>query len=213
MFSAAKLLVLAPHPDDGELGAGGLISKLCRAGVEKRYVAFSSCVESVPEGFSSDVLVAEARKATRCLGFLEEELTVLDFPVRHFPRYRQEILEWLVKLKREFAPNMVLVPASYDVHQDHNVIYQEAKRAFKEYTILGYELPWNCYEFRADLHVELAAENIADKMQAIGCYESQSFRGYGDGMLLKRLAELRGSQIGATYAEAFQVIHWAWRLE
>ena len=212
-FQPKRLLVLAAHTDDGEIGAGGLVSKLSRAGLEKKYVAFSSCAESVPEGFPADVLVDEVREATRCLGFQEHELTILDFAVRHFPAFRQEILEAMVALKREYNPDLVLVPTSYDVHQDHSVVNQEAKRAFKDCTLLGYEMPWNCIEFRTDLVVELTERNISDKLQAIRCYKSQSFRKYGDGAPLLKLAELRGSQIGVNLGEAYEVIRWVWRTE
>jgi LmbE family N-acetylglucosaminyl deacetylase len=42
-----RMLVLAPHTDDGELGCGATISKLLRKNVEIYYVAFSSCEESL----------------------------------------------------------------------------------------------------------------------------------------------------------------------
>ncbi|MGL4335869.1 MAG: PIG-L deacetylase family protein, partial [Turicibacter sp.] len=45
-----KVLVLAPHTDDGELGAGGFIAKLIDAGSEVTYVAFSIAEDSVPAG-------------------------------------------------------------------------------------------------------------------------------------------------------------------
>jgi LmbE family N-acetylglucosaminyl deacetylase len=212
-FQPNRVLVLAPHTDDGELGAGGLLSKLIRGGADKRYVAFSSCKESVPQEFPSDILVTEARKATKCLGFRESDLTVFDFPVRNFPAHRQEILEIMLAIKREYAPDLVLAPTSYDVHQDHSAIHQEAVRAFKDCTLLGYELPWNCIDFRSDLVFEIDQRDLAAKVQAIRCYQSQAFRRYCDGEYLANLARLRGSQIGAELAEAYQVIRWVWRLE
>ncbi len=45
-----KILVLAPHTDDGEFGCGGTISKLVREGNDVFYVAFSSCEKSLPIG-------------------------------------------------------------------------------------------------------------------------------------------------------------------
>jgi LmbE family N-acetylglucosaminyl deacetylase len=210
-WSVKRVLVLAPHTDDGEIGAGGLLSKLNEAGVHKKYVAFSTCPESVPATFPRDVLTKEVREATRCLGFNESDLTILDFPVRRFPQFRQEILEKLIEIKKEFAPDLVLAPTSYDIHQDHGVVHQEAVRAFKTCTLLGYELPWNCIDFRSDLLFELEERHVAEKIHAIQCYQSQSFRVYGDGAPLRRLAEVRGDQIGVRFAEAFQVIRWIWR--
>lgn len=212
MYQPNRLLVLSPHTDDGEIGAGGFIRMLADAGVEIRYVAFSTCAESLPEGYPSDTLANECLAATKCLGLSKDEVTLFDFKVRHFPEYRQEILEELVQIGRSFGPDLVLVPASYDIHQDHSVVHQEAVRAFKSQTILGYELPWNCIEFRTDLVVELSAPCITAKKEAIRSYQSQSFRSYGDGGSLARLAELRGSQIGVSYAESFEVVRWVWRM-
>ena len=52
MSSFKKVLVLAPHTDDGELGAGGFISKLIEDGADVYYMAFSTAEESVPEGLN-----------------------------------------------------------------------------------------------------------------------------------------------------------------
>ena len=36
-----KVLVIAPHTDDGEFGCGGTINKLIKLGIEVHYVAYS----------------------------------------------------------------------------------------------------------------------------------------------------------------------------
>ena len=54
-----NVLVLAPHTDDGELGAGGTIAKLIASGSKITYVAFSSAAQSVPEDFPADILKTE----------------------------------------------------------------------------------------------------------------------------------------------------------
>ncbi|MCP4550965.1 MAG: hypothetical protein GY834_02750 [Bacteroidetes bacterium] len=46
-----NVFVLAPHTDDGELGAGGLISKLIDVGSNVYYFTFSTAENSVPNGF------------------------------------------------------------------------------------------------------------------------------------------------------------------
>ena len=42
MAMIEKVLILAPHTDDGELACGATISRMLRHGVEIYYVAFSS---------------------------------------------------------------------------------------------------------------------------------------------------------------------------
>ena len=77
-----RVLVLAPHTDDGEFGAGGTMARLVEEGAEVRYVAFSIATRSLPEGFAPDTLAREVREATAELGIPESHLDVHDFEVR-----------------------------------------------------------------------------------------------------------------------------------
>src|SRR3989441_1685876 len=77
-----RVLVLAPHTDDGEFGCGGTMARLADDGADVRYVAFSIATRSLPEGFPPDTLGQEVRDATAELGIPESSLTVHDFDVR-----------------------------------------------------------------------------------------------------------------------------------
>ena len=142
-----RVLVLAPHTDDGEFGCGGAMARLVESGADVRQIAFSVASRSLPEGFAPDTLVHESRAAADALGLAANALTVHDFEVRTFPEVRQEILELLIEAQREFAPEAVLMPTLGDIHQDHHTIAAEGLRAFKRTTILGYEIPWNQFSF------------------------------------------------------------------
>ena len=198
------ILVLAPHTDDGELGAGGYIHKSIESGANVTYVAFSDCKESVPDGFKKNTLSLECRDATKLLGI--QNVRILDFPVRRFFEYRQDILEILIDLRNELNPDEVLTPSTFDIHQDHSVITNEAIRAFKHRTILGYELPWNCMNFNAHYFIELSYVNLNKKMSALDKYESQKNRNYFKDHFLKDYAKFRGKLVNVDYAEAFEVI-------
>lgn len=202
------VLVLAPHTDDGELGCGGTINKLKQLGKRVIYVAFSTCEESVPEGFPRDVLTHEVKAATKALGIPPEDLVILPYQVRYFPRDRQAILEDMVKLNREHKPDLVFCPSSYDIHQDHGTINQEAKRAFKSTTVLGYEFIWNNFQFSSQCFIELNEDDISAKVKAMECYQSQSKRLYAKDKLIRGVANYRGLQASVEYAEAFEVIRW-----
>ena len=155
-----RVLVLAPHTDDGEFGCGGTIARLVDAGSDVRYAAFSIATRSLPDGFPPDTLAREVREATAELGIAEAQLTVHDFEVRTFPDRRQDILELLIALWDEWKPDAVLQPSVYDVHQDHQVVAAEGLRAFKRTTILGYEIPWNNFHFEYQAYVALERPHI-----------------------------------------------------
>lgn len=201
-------LILAPHPDDGEFGCGATLRRLSDSGVAVWYAAFSPCIASLPEGSQPDRLWGELRTACGHLGIAPERIKTHDFAVRYFPRDRQEILETLIDLRREIKPDLVLMPNGNDLHQDHHVLHQEGVRAFKHSRMLGYELPWNNLQFRSDFHVRVTEAQLDAKVEAVQAYESQRFRVYSDRSFLHGLARVRGVQVDAPFAEAFEAIRW-----
>lgn len=201
-----EVLVLAPHTDDGELGLGGTISKLVDEGANVTYIAFSTAEESVPKGFPKDILKTEVRNATFILGVKPENLIIYNYQVRKLNYARQEILEDLIKIRRNHHFDLVFIPSPHDIHQDHTTIAQEGIRAFKNNTILGYELIWNNLTFNTQCFVELEEKNIKKKIQALKEYHSQGQRSYLSDDFICSLARTRGVQIGCEYAEAFEVI-------
>ena len=206
MFNPNRILVLAPHTDDGELGCGGTIAKFCAEGKEVFYAAFSDCQKSLAAGLAPDTLKNECKNATELLRIKEANLIFFDFDVRTFPEHRQSILEELVNLNKSIQPDLVFTPASQDVHQDHGVIHAESIRAFKYCSILGYELPWNNFSFNSDFFIRLSEKSIQAKIDSLGAYASQSHRSYFKKDFLLSLAKVRGVQAGSEYAEAFESI-------
>lgn len=203
-----NVLVLAPHTDDGELGAGGTISFLLEQKAEVYYAAFSTAQDSVPSGMPGDILKTEVRNATHQLGIDEKNLIIFDYQVRMLNFSRQKILEDLIKLRNSIHFDLVLMPSLNDIHQDHLTVSQEGLRAFKTSSILGYELIWNNLTFNTTCFVRLEEHHLQNKINALKSYESQKGKDYVSSDFIKSLATARGVQIGAKYAEAFEVIRW-----
>jgi len=210
MLSQFKtVLILAPHTDDGEFGCGGTVAKLIDMKKKVYYAAFSSCEKSLINGRRSDTLVKELKKATQILKIPPSRVIVKNFEVRCFERDRQEILEEMVLLKRDLSPDLVFLPSPKDLHQDHATVACEGLRAFKlSTTILGYEMPWNNLTFDTTCFICLTEKNLQRKIAALKCYGSQSNRFYAKGEYVKSLAITRGAQVGARYAETFEVLRW-----
>jgi N-acetylglucosamine malate deacetylase 1 len=200
-----RALVLAPHTDDGEFGCGGTMARLVEAGAEVRYVAFSIATRSLPPGFAPDTLAREVREATTELGISDANLTVHDFDVRTFPEHRQEILELLIEIWNDWQPDAVFQPSLHDVHQDHQTIAQEGLRAFKRTTILGYEIPWNNFDFSYQAYIALKKPHIERKVAALAKYASQQHRRYANGEYVWNVARTHGTNVNRDYAEVFQV--------
>ncbi|CAD5377032.1 PIG-L family deacetylase [Pseudomonas sp. OF001] len=208
MLPFKNALVLAPHTDDGELGAGATIARLVDQGARVTYVAFSTAEQSVPEGLPRDILKTEVRLATASLGIAPENLIVLGHEVRKLNFARQDILEGLIALRRANAFDLVLMPSLKDIHQDHQTVALEGLRAFKGTTILGYELVWNNLSFDTTVFVKVSAEQLCRKVEALRQYQSQRGKDYTSEEFIFALARTRGVQIGAEYAESFEVVRW-----
>jgi LmbE family N-acetylglucosaminyl deacetylase len=114
----------------------------------------------------------------------------------------------MISLRREHRFDLVLAPSRTDVHQDHATVTSEAQRAFKNTTLLGYELIWNNLRFDATLMVKLQERHVQAKVDSLTCYASQGKRDYMSADFLFSLARTRGVQIGSAYAEAFEVMRW-----
>jgi len=202
------ILVLAPHADDGEFGCGGSIARFIEEGAVVYYAAFSLAEESVPEGLPKDVLQTELYAATNVLNIPRDNILIYRYPVRKLSYHRQEILEDLVKLNKKLNPDIVFTPSKHDIHQDHSTVTNEALRAFKSTSILGYELPWNNFIFENTCFIHLEERYLDKKLKSLKCYQSQIGRNYSSQEYIKGLALTRGIQVGGKYAETFNLIRW-----
>jgi len=194
-----NILALSPHTDDVELGAGASLSRWKAEGHTILSVAFST---GSPMGGSSS---AEFMAACAVLGV---EGRLLAHRSSHFFDTRQDILGEMERLRDEFNPDLVLVHATGDKHQDHEVVTTEALRAFKTCSILGYETAWSSGNTAPTCYVRVKEVSVDRKMKMLYCYQSQQGRHYfNPGVVLGQLS-YRGAQVKVKYAEAFQVIRW-----
>lgn len=206
-----KILILSPHTDDAELGAGGSIIKFLERGDEIRWVVFSTAEESLPEGMPKDTLRREFSEVVEELGLSEDQTIVHDFRVRRLDESRQEVLDELVAIQKDWNPDLVLSPSLHDYHQDHQVVANEAVRAFKTNAgIICYELPWNHVTFDSQVFIGLDEDQIQRKYDLLQNYESQLVKGkrYFSREFIFGLAKTRGMQCQAEYAESFEVVRW-----
>ncbi len=205
-----RILILAPHTDDAEIGCGGTIARFLEEGRDVHVAAFSSAEDSLPEGAPKTLLRDEFHSAMDVMGVPSERRYVFEYPVRRLMDYRQEVLEQLITLKKEISPDMVFLPSGEDVHQDHQVMHIEGLRAFRNASILGYELPRNHITFTTHAFVVLKQRHIEKKWRTLQCYESQFSlaRSYFTQEFIESLARVRGIQVDSELAEAFQVYRY-----
>jgi len=196
-----NILVLSPHTDDAELGAGGYIARLLDEKHKVSCLTFS-CGEP-----RTGANPGEHIKAMQTLGIDDFEL--LYYQAMHFPDVRQEILQDMEKAAERVEPDMVLCPSLSDTHQDHRTVAEEAIRAFKrKATLMCYEFLPNEIgrPFQPNHYVKLDQKHLDKKLDALLAYKSQEWRIYMQPQYVTCLAFLRGVQVGMEYAEAFEIV-------
>jgi len=200
-----RILVLSPHMDDGVISSFGLLSRYILNGKDIFYVSFSFAENSLQPDVPRDAPKKELYESLAFLPIEKEHIITFDYSVRFFAESRQQILESLVKMKREIQPDTIIMPSMNDLHQDHQTIANEGFRAFKTETILGYEAPRNMVDASPRLFVRLTEVEMMKKLKALEVYESQKWR-FSFIKFTESLNRMRGLQVGAEYAESFEVI-------
>lgn len=207
MFSeSSRILVVGAHCDD-EINCAGTLSRARALGAQILVVACSDCADATPDGWESGVIRSEFLRSCDSLGV---QAALLGFSVRRFAGKRQELLQELIRVRDDFKPNIVLSHSSTDGHQDHQVVHQEARRAFRGVDLfLGWEASNNQNVTHTNAFVSFSHEALESKVSAWQAYESQVFRKHYDEALLRSLAVVRGRQCRSPtgLAEAFELIN------
>jgi LmbE family N-acetylglucosaminyl deacetylase len=198
------ILVIAPHTDDAELGAGASINRWRLEGHRITIVNLSD-TRNINGSTVGQRLRDEATKASAALGVERDDVIFGDFSTRHFSEERQRILDFLIELRLKLKPDIVIGPSISDTHQDHSVVAKEIQRAFKVTTVLGFDTYWNISERKFPVVVEVSNLDISSKVRSLSAYESQSGKLYMKEKNIMGQAAMRGLPRGFDYAEAFSV--------
>ncbi len=122
-LSDCKVIAIAPHIDDVELGAGATIHHLTKSKSNKVYYVGLS----LPPLVDSNTFHEEFSESTQILGLDPERIILRNFNPRNLFDARSEILQLFYDLNKELKPDLVIIPNSQDIHQSHEVVFDEAR--------------------------------------------------------------------------------------
>jgi Uncharacterized proteins, LmbE homologs len=200
-FYGASLLFLGAHPDDIELGCGAFISDM--VGKADIHCMTFSDNQKNPELLH---LVGEHYDSMHQLGLTDDQIELGQFETRRFPDFRQEILEKMLALRRQCQPEIVFVHTSQDIHQDHQTVTQEATRAFRGTTVLGFDVLRSSYGFFPHFLAEVSERAVENKIAALNKYDTYSNRYYFSPDIMRATAIRHGALAERPYAEGFDII-------
>ena len=200
-FFGKRILFVGAHPDDIELGCGAFMHNIL-PGANVLCVTLSDNQKN--PGLKN--VVKEHIESLAVLGVPESGIIVEEFETRKFPVMRQEILEYLLKLRNEFKPDMVFVHTKSDIHQDHNVVTEEALRAYRGTTVLGFDVVRSSYGFFPHFLVGVTLADVEAKLEALSKYKTYHDKYYFDPDLLRATMVRHGALAETPFAEGFDIL-------
>jgi LmbE family N-acetylglucosaminyl deacetylase len=176
----ARVLVLAPHPDDESVGPGGLVAAHAARGDEVSVLFLTNGVHGDPDGGHDPAGYiatrrAEADAACDVLG-IGGAREYWDYPdnMHITPGDLTAVVGLLADVLRRATPDLIYAPHPGEGHKDHAVAAVSAARAHamaeSSAALYGYEV-WSPIE-APDVVVDVSA-HYATKRDAIRCYPSQ----------------------------------------
>jgi N-acetylglucosamine malate deacetylase 1 len=219
----AKVLVVAAHPDDEIIGAGGTLLKHAESGDEVCWLIITGMFEH--QGFTAERIASRKKEIERVAseaGF--KKVVQLEYPTMTLSS--ETLIDMVPKISKvfnDFEPEIIYTMNRSDAHSDHRIIFDAVMACTKSFRypyikrVLMYETLSET-EFAPSLPEKTFAPNyyvditshFSKKVALTKIYESElgehpfprSLRN------LEALAVYRGASCGVTYAEAFQLIRY-----
>lgn len=211
----ADVLCVGAHPDDVEIGMGGTIAGMVRAGLDVAIVDITDG-EPTPAG-TPEIRATEAAQAAATLGVSPR--VTLGQPNRYLFDTREARME-LAEVVRELRPRIMFVPFPEDAHPDHIAASQIAVAARFYAKLTKTEMsgdphyPARVYHYMA-VHMRLVREpsfviDISDdldtKVAALMAYRSQFVENQRNSdivPLIQQMAAMWGGMIRRPAGEPF----------
>jgi LmbE family N-acetylglucosaminyl deacetylase len=206
MIGAAKkrltVLAVAPHPDDTEIGCGGTLIKLAKAG-HKIYLAVMTQGDAGGQPARRRQEQEAAAKLYKAAGIFW-----LGFKDTQVPLTKESI-DALDGVLKKVNPDLVFAPHSNDTHQDHrNTGAQVLSATRYSKNVLFYEVP-SSVDFTPDVFVDITKE-LPVKYKALRLHKSQVNKvNVADLSIIdcaRSMAHFRGYQARCKAAEGFKAL-------
>jgi LmbE family N-acetylglucosaminyl deacetylase len=195
-----RVLAFGAHPDDLEVGAGGLLARLSDEGAD-----VYMCVVSIPN--QAETRLAEAKAGASVIGadlFVlheEKQCRVEDIPMHELVRRMDHLVD-------DLKPDLVITHSANDLHWDHGLVNRATVSALRR-------TPCDLLAFLSSPEMNAQARGIGQcfadisrtldkKLDAIAQHTSQLKNLDLDSS--RDLARAMGRISGHAYAECYEVL-------
>jgi LmbE family N-acetylglucosaminyl deacetylase len=218
----ANVLIIAAHPDDELLGAGGTLVKHVDNGYDVYVVIMSEGASSRYDDKMKYKLKEAAYSAANVIGI--QDVYFCDMPDQRMDGMPLlDVVKPLERFVEQVNPEIIYVHHPGDVNQDHQVVFNATMIATRPGSgnkieqILCYETPssteWAApfvdKVFTPNVFVNIK-DSIERKIEAFKCYDSEVRKSPHPRSVevLRNRAKVWGSKVGLEYAEAFELVRW-----
>lgn len=198
--TGGRVLAFGAHPDDLEVGAGGLLARLSDEGAEVTLV-----VVSIPNQTEQRRAEAEAAAAV-----LDANVFVLyeDKPCRVEDIPMHELVRRMDQIVGDIRPDLVITHSANDLHWDHGLVNRATVSALRR-------TPCDLLAYLSSPEMNAQSRSLGNcfadisgyvevKLEAISCHKSQLPK--LDLESSRDLARAMGRISGYGYAEAYEVL-------
>jgi LmbE family N-acetylglucosaminyl deacetylase len=216
-----KILIISPHPDDEAICCGGLImlARKYQTDVFVYYISVGPSRQFLTGKTTASTRIPEIKKAAQFGGFKYK----IAFQGKQFMRLdslpQKDIIEPIEDITQNFKPDIVCTPFRNSFDQDHRAIAVACMTAYRPLPsnlrhqpnmILECEEPYSWsvgQHFTPNLYFDIS-DVFEKKIDLLKRHASQLRQDPfpRSPQNLKRLAGLRGCEIGAKYAEGYRLL-------
>jgi len=215
-----KTIIIAPHPDDEVLGAGGTLLRRKAEDVTVAWLIVTSI--SIETGWSAEKMkqrANEIKRVTALFGF--DSVFELNFPTTQLDQVpMSDLVAAVSNVFKTFEPEEVFVPHPSDVHSDHRIVFNAVASCTKWFRypsvkrVLAYETLsetdfrlGTSQAFQPNVFIDIEPY-LGDKLRAMDIYASEvgAFPFPRSHEAIRALATLRGAASGFKAAEAFELL-------
>jgi LmbE family N-acetylglucosaminyl deacetylase len=220
MSVKSNVLVVAPHPDDEVLGAGGTLLRRKAEGAKLAWLIVTGI--SAEAGWSDNKIkqrADEIKRITDLFGF--DSVFELNFPTTQLDQVpMSDLVTAISNAFKKFEPEEIFVPHPSDVHTDHRIVFDAVVSCTKWFRypsvrrVLAYETLSETdfgletsKAFRPNVFINIEPY-LADKLRAMEIYASEigEFPFPRSHEAIRALTTLRGAASGFKSAEAFELL-------
>ena len=194
-----RAVAFGAHPDDLEVGAGGLIARLAAQGA-----AVTMVVASIPNRFAerrAEAIAGAARLGARLVLPAGDAETRVEDPAMH------ALVARFDGVVAEVDPDLVIVHGPHDAHWDHTLVHRAVLAALRRAScdVLAYatRLPLGAAPPPATCIVDISA-TIEPKLAAIAEHASQFPASFVTAR--REVARALGATHGLGFAEVYEAL-------